>query len=163
MIPLLRRWIILAGSTKRGWASSIKMRSMPPTRATASSMLPWVFCSAPRTINCAVFWRMSGPPRFRPCRQSAGAWRGINILSAGLQQLFPTAGALAPIAGELWRAVMAARRYAADRHGVDILRRAGYSKDMMLDSLTWIRRVSGSAGGGISIHAPRSRRAHRDD
>ena len=43
--------------------------------------------------------------------------------------------------------------YAADRHGVDILRRAGYSKETMLDSLTWIRRVSGSAGGGfLSTH-----------
>ena len=79
---------------------------------------------------------------------------GLNILSAGLQQLFPTAGMLAPIAGELVaRGYGRTEEYAADRHGVDILRRAGYSKETMLDSLTWIRRVSGSAGGGfLSTH-----------
>ena len=79
---------------------------------------------------------------------------GLNILSAGLQQLFPAAGVLAPIAGELVaRGYGRTEEYAADRHGVDILRRAGYSKDTMLDALTWIRRVSGSAGGGfLSTH-----------
>jgi Zn-dependent protease with chaperone function len=84
--------------------------------------------------------------------QALGA--GLNILSAGLQQLFPAAGALAPIAGELVaRGYGRTEEYAADRHGVDILRRAGYSKDTMLDALTWIRRVSGDGGGGfLSTH-----------
>jgi Zn-dependent protease with chaperone function len=79
---------------------------------------------------------------------------GINILSAGLQQLFPAAGALAPIAGELFaRGYGRSEEYAADQHGVDILRRAGYGKDTMLDALTWIRRVSGDSGGGfLSTH-----------
>jgi Zn-dependent protease with chaperone function len=79
---------------------------------------------------------------------------GLNILSAGLQQLFPAAGALAPIAGELVaRGYSRNEEYAADRHGVDILRRAGYSKDTLLDALTWIRRVSGESGGGfLSTH-----------
>jgi predicted Zn-dependent protease len=61
---------------------------------------------------------------------------------------------VAPIAGEL-----AARSYSrneefnADMHGVDILRRAGYSKEVMIDSLSWIRRVSGDKGGGfLSTH-----------
>jgi len=78
----------------------------------------------------------------------------INALSAGLQQLSPIAGAVAPIAGEL-----AARSYgrneefSADRHGVDILRRAGYPKEVMVDSLDWIRRISGDKGGGfLSTH-----------
>lgn len=78
----------------------------------------------------------------------------INALSAGLQQLSPLAGAVAPIAGEL-----AARGYSrneefnADKHGVDILRRAGYSKDVMIDSLAWLRRISGDSGGGfLSTH-----------
>jgi len=78
----------------------------------------------------------------------------INALSAGLQQLSPLAGGVAPIAGEL-----AARSYGrneefnADKHGVDILHRAGYSKAIMVDSLSWIRRVSGDKGGGfLSTH-----------
>ena len=78
----------------------------------------------------------------------------INALSAGLQQLSPIAGALVPIAGEL-----AARSYSrneefnADKHGVDILRRAGYPKEVMIDSLAWIRRIAGDKGGGfLSTH-----------
>lgn len=78
----------------------------------------------------------------------------INALSAGLQQLSPIAGAVAPIAGEL-----AARSYSrneefnADKHGVAILRRAGYPKEVMVDSLSWIRRISGDKGGGfLSTH-----------
>ena len=81
--------------------------------------------------------------------QTVGA--GLNILSAGLQSLFPAAGALAPIAGELVaRGYSRSEEYEADEHGVEILRRAGYSKETMLNSLTWIRRSAGSgAGGGI--------------
>ena len=80
---------------------------------------------------------------------------GLNILAAGLQQLFPASGALAPVAGELVaRSYGRNEEYAADRHAVDILRRAGYSKENLVDSLTWIRRVSGSSGGGgfLSTH-----------
>lgn len=84
--------------------------------------------------------------------QMVGA--GLNILAAGLQQLFPAAGALAPIAGELVaRGYSRNEEFAADRHGVEILRRAGYTKETLLDALTWIRRVSGDAGGGfLSTH-----------
>jgi predicted Zn-dependent protease len=79
---------------------------------------------------------------------------GLNMLSAGLQQLFPGAGAIAPIAGELVaRGYGRSEEYAADQHGVEILRRAGYDKSTMLDALSWIRRTSGDAGGGfLSTH-----------
>jgi predicted Zn-dependent protease len=79
---------------------------------------------------------------------------GLNIGAAVLQQLFPAAGVLAPVAGELVaRGYGRSEEYAADRHGVDILRRAGYSKDTMLDALTWVRSVAGSGGGGfLSTH-----------
>jgi len=79
---------------------------------------------------------------------------GLGILSAGLQQLFPGAGALAPIAGELVaRGHSRNEEYAADRHAVEILQRTGRSKDDLVDALTWIRRNSGSGGGGfLSTH-----------
>lgn len=79
---------------------------------------------------------------------------GLNIGAAVLQQLFPAAGMLAPVAGELVaRGYSRNEEYAADRHGVDILLRAGYSKETMLDALTWVRRVGGSGGGGfLSTH-----------
>ena len=79
---------------------------------------------------------------------------GLNILAAGLQQLFPAAGVLAPVAGELVvRGFSRSEELAADRHAVDILRRSGYSKDDLLDALIWIRRTSGGGGGGfLSTH-----------
>lgn len=85
--------------------------------------------------------------------QAIGA--GTNMLAAGLQQLFPAAGVLVPIVGELgMRAYGRNEEYAADRHAVDILRRAGYPKENLVTALTWIRRVSGNSGGGgfLSTH-----------
>ena len=85
--------------------------------------------------------------------QALGA--GANVLAAGLQQLFPAAGVLAPIVGELgMRAYGRNEEYAADRHAVDILRKAGYPKENLVEALTWIRRVSGNSGGGgfLSTH-----------
>lgn len=79
---------------------------------------------------------------------------GLSILSAGLQQLFPASGALAPIAGELVaRGHSRNEEYAADRHAVQILERSGHSKNDLVDALTWIRRASGGSGGGfLSTH-----------
>ena len=78
----------------------------------------------------------------------------INVLSAGLQQLSPLAGVVAPIAGELAaRSYGRKEEFSADKHGVDILRRAGYPKEVMVESLAWIRRISGDQGGGfLSTH-----------
>jgi Zn-dependent protease with chaperone function len=79
---------------------------------------------------------------------------GLNIGAALLQQLFPASGALTPIAGSLIaRGYGRTEEYEADRHGVDILRRAGYSKETMIDALSWVRRESGAGGGGfLSTH-----------
>jgi predicted Zn-dependent protease len=79
---------------------------------------------------------------------------GLSIGAAVLQQLFPGAGALGPIAGTLIaRGYNRTEEYEADRHGVEILRRAGYSKETLIDALSWIRRVSGAGGGGfLSTH-----------
>ncbi len=79
---------------------------------------------------------------------------GLNIGAALLQQLFPASGALTPIAGTLIaRGYGRTEEYEADRHGVDILRRAGYSKETMIDALSWVRREAGAGGGGfLSTH-----------
>ena len=79
---------------------------------------------------------------------------GLNIGAAVLQQIFPAAGVLAPVAGTLIaRGYGRTEEYAADRHGIDILRRAGYPKELMVDTLSWIRRVSGDQSGGfLSTH-----------
>jgi predicted Zn-dependent protease len=79
---------------------------------------------------------------------------GLNIGAAILQQLFPAAGAIAPVAGSLIaRGYSRREEYDADRHGVELLRRAGYSKETMVEALSWISRVSGGGGGGfLSTH-----------
>ena len=80
---------------------------------------------------------------------------GLNIGVALLEQLVPGSKTIAPIAGTLVaRGYGRNEEYAADRHAVDILRRAGYSKEVLIDALTWIRHSSGSNGGGgfLSTH-----------
>lgn len=79
---------------------------------------------------------------------------GLSVGAAILQGLFPGTGALGPVAGTLIaRGYGRREEYEADRHGVDILRRVGYSKDTMIDALSWIRRISGTNGGGfLSTH-----------
>jgi predicted Zn-dependent protease len=80
---------------------------------------------------------------------------GVNLGVVLLEQLFPGSSALTPIAGNLiTRGYSRSEEFAADRHGVEILRRAGYSKQVMIDALDWISRTGGSTGGGgfLSTH-----------
>jgi predicted Zn-dependent protease len=79
---------------------------------------------------------------------------GLGIGAALLERIFPGSGAIAPLAGTLIaRGHGRTEEYAADRHGVDILRRAGYPAEIMPDTLTWLRSVSGAGGGGfLSTH-----------
>ena len=79
---------------------------------------------------------------------------GLGIGAALLERFFPGSSALTPIAGTLIaRGYGRTEEYAADRHGIDILRRAGYSPEIMVDTLNWLRRISGDGGGGfLSTH-----------
>jgi len=79
---------------------------------------------------------------------------GLSVGAVLLERFFPGSGAFAPIAGTLIaRGYGRTEEYAADRHGVDILRRAGYPAEIMVDTLRWLRAVSGDAGGGfLSTH-----------
>jgi predicted Zn-dependent protease len=80
---------------------------------------------------------------------------GVNLGVVLLEQLFPGSSALTPIAGNLiTRGYSRSEEFAADRHGVEILRRAGYSKQVMIDALDWISRTGGGTGGGgfLSTH-----------
>jgi predicted Zn-dependent protease len=79
---------------------------------------------------------------------------GLSVGAALLERFFPGSGAFAPIAGTLIaRGYGRTEEYSADRHGVDILRRAGYPAEIMVDTLGWLRGVSGDGGGGfLSTH-----------
>jgi putative metalloprotease len=79
---------------------------------------------------------------------------GLNIGAVILDQIFPGSGAITPIAGELVaRGYSRNEEYAADRHGVDILERAGYPPQTMVDTLRWlVQNTGGSKGGFLATH-----------
>lgn len=85
--------------------------------------------------------------------QTLGA--GLNIGMILLDQIFPGSGKLTPIAGVLVaNSYSRQEEYEADRHGVDILTRAGYSKAVMVNTLTWLLQTSGGSGGGMLATHP---------
>ncbi len=87
--------------------------------------------------------------------QALGAGLGIGIII--LDQIFPGSGRITPIAGALVTSSYSrTEEYAADRHGVDILKRAGYSKTVMINTLTWLVQTEGASSGGILATHPGS-------
>jgi len=81
--------------------------------------------------------------------QALGA--GVEIGAAILDQIFPGAGQIAPVAGTLiTRAYSRQEELEADRHGVQILQRAGLPKEAMERTLVWLEsQTGGSSGGGF--------------
>jgi predicted Zn-dependent protease len=85
--------------------------------------------------------------------QALGAGVGIGVII--LDQILPGSGYITPVAGALiTRGYSRQEEYAADRHGVDVLRRAGYSKDVMTKTLTWLLQTEGAGGGGLLATHP---------
>jgi predicted Zn-dependent protease len=84
--------------------------------------------------------------------QILGTGLGLGVVL--LEQLIPGSRAIAPIAGTLVaRGYSRSEEYQADAHGVEILERAGYSKAVMINALTWIEQTSKDGGGGfLSTH-----------
>jgi Zn-dependent protease with chaperone function len=75
---------------------------------------------------------------------------GLGLGAVLIDQVFPGTGQIAPIAGELVaRKYSRTEEFAADRHGVELLERAGYRKELMIEGLTWLTQVSGDSGGGF--------------
>jgi putative metalloprotease len=78
-------------------------------------------------------------------RLGAGLQLGVILLD----RIFPGSGNVTPIAGALIaRKYSQKEEYQADLHGVDILKRGGYSKDVMINTLTWLAETEGTGGGG---------------
>ncbi len=80
---------------------------------------------------------------------------GLQIGMVLLDQIFPGSGAVTPIAGQLIaRSYSRKEEYEADRHGAEILQRAGFSKDVMINTLTWLNETEGSSSGGFFATHP---------
>jgi Zn-dependent protease with chaperone function len=75
---------------------------------------------------------------------------GLSIGMILLDQIIPGSGNLTPIAGELLLTKYSrGEEYAADKHGVQLLQRAGYpGKQMMASTLSWLMQSSGGSSGG---------------
>ena len=85
---------------------------------------------------------------------------GLNIGAIILDQIIPGSGAITPIAGELLaRGYSRKEEYAADAHGAQILERTGHSRQVMIETLTWlIQQTGGSKGGFLATHPGTSER-----
>ena len=85
---------------------------------------------------------------------------GVGIGLALLEQFFPASSALAPLAGSLiTNNYTRPMELEADRHAVTLLERAGYSKQTMIDTLSWLAQQNGDTGGGfLSSHPATSER-----
>lgn len=85
---------------------------------------------------------------------------GVGLGAVLLEQIFPGSGAVTPIAGTLISSSYTRpMELEADRHAVTLLERAGYSRQTMIDTLTWLVRLNGDKGGGIlSTHPATSER-----
>jgi Zn-dependent protease with chaperone function len=80
---------------------------------------------------------------------------GLNIGMVILDQIVPGSGALTPIAGQLvMNKYSQKEEYAADRHGMEILQKAGMSPDIMPATLTWLMQTEGASGGGFFSNHP---------
>jgi putative metalloprotease len=80
---------------------------------------------------------------------------GVNIGVALLEQIFPGSSAITPLAGQLiLNRYTQKEEYAADRHGAEILKRAGLSPALMADTLTWLMQVEGGSQGGFFATHP---------
>jgi predicted Zn-dependent protease len=80
---------------------------------------------------------------------------GLQIGMVLLDQIIPGSGAVTPIAGQLIaRSYSRKEEYEADKHGAEILQRAGYSKDVMINTLTWLSETEGASGGGFFATHP---------
>ena len=85
--------------------------------------------------------------------QTLGAGMGIGVIV--LDQLFPGSGSFTPLAGVLiTNGYRRQEEYDADRHGVDLLRGAGYYRVVMINALTWLLQTEGASGGGFLASHP---------
>jgi len=85
--------------------------------------------------------------------QALGAGVGIGVII--LDELLPGTGQITPIAGALiTRGYSRQEEYEADRHAVDLLRRTGHSKELMIQTLAWLMRTEGAGGGGFLATHP---------
>ena len=85
--------------------------------------------------------------------QRLGAAANIGMVL--LDQISPALGALASIPAQIGMNKYTQREeYQADAHGAELLQRSGSSKQVMIDTLTWLMQTEGTSGGGFFATHP---------
>jgi len=80
---------------------------------------------------------------------------GLSIGMVLLDQIIPGSNALTPIAGRLIaRGYSRKEEYQADAHGAELLRRIGSSKQVMIDTLSWLLQMEGGSSSGFFATHP---------
>lgn len=79
---------------------------------------------------------------------------GLQLGMILLDQIYPGASSLTPIAGQLIvNAYTRGEEHEADAHGVELLKRTGQNgKAIMANTLSWLEKTSGGGGGFFSTH-----------
>ncbi|MBI4529416.1 MAG: M48 family metallopeptidase [Deltaproteobacteria bacterium] len=165
MIPLLR-----ARNNPRG-ANEVRIGIVRDSSINAANAGGGVFYLTTGLLERASDDQLRGVLAHEIAHDDLGHVAKAKVLGAGLnlgvvllERLIPGSSAVSPIAGTLIaRGYSRSEEYAADRHGVEILRRAGYpGRDVMINALTWVSRASEARGGGgggfLSTHPATSER-----
>jgi putative metalloprotease len=94
--------------------------------------------------------------------QTVGA--GVEIGVALLGAIWPESEQMTPLAGQLLLSHYSrTEETAADRQGVEILRRAGFEgKTIMVNTLTWLTNTEGTSSGGFFSTHPATEDRIRD-
>ena len=80
---------------------------------------------------------------------------GLGVGIVILDQILPGSGSITPIAGQLIaRGYSRQEEYAADRHAMTILGRAGRPPETMIGTLNWLLQTEGGSGGGFFATHP---------
>lgn len=76
---------------------------------------------------------------------------GLELGMILLDQIYPGASSLTPIAGQLIvNAYTRGEEHEADAHGVELLKRTGHNgKNVMAGTLDWLAKSEGGGGGGF--------------
>lgn len=161
MLPLLR------ATGDAGRLDQVRVRVVEDPKINAGSAGNGEFIVTTGLLNRANDDHLRGVLAHEIAHDHLGHATRVQVLGAGLglgvgllERLIPGSSALTPIAGTLLaHSYSRPQEYEADRHAVKILRRTGYSKDVMIDALTWLKQANGDTGGGIlSTHPATSER-----
>jgi len=150
MLPLVR-------GSDHARADQLRFRVVDDPNINAGSAGNGEFIVTTGLLNKATDDQLRGVLAHELAHDQLGHANRLQVLLTGLglgvgllEQLIPGSSAITPIAGTLLaHNYSRPQEYEADRHAVKILQRSGYSKDILIDTLTWLKQTNGDTGGGI--------------